>query len=176
MSQHTMDRDRRYTERRYGTTGASSKRTHTDSGHHSNGALRKKKFSLVSIGKGLDVPFCMLIVLLLAIGITMMFSASYPVAFYEIGDSYYYLKRQLLFALVGLAIMLAVSYFNYHNFHKFSAFILGVSYLALVVVLLIPSETGIHRWIGIGDYGIQASEISKFAIILFLAQIGRAHV
>lgn len=171
MSQYTVDRNRRYTSDRHSSTGASSHRSHSNSSQH-KGAMRKKKFSILSIGKGLDVPFCMLIVLLLAIGITMMFSASYPVAFYEIGDSYYYLKRQLLFAVVGLAIMLAVSYFDYHHFHRFSALILGVSYMALVIVLLIPSETGVKRWIGIGDYGIQASEISKFAIILFLAHWG----
>lgn len=160
-----------HSTRRYSATGASSvNRSAQNSGRRV--VKRKKQFSLLSIGKGLDVPFCMLIVLLLAVGITMMFSASYPVAFYEIGDSYYYLKRQLLFAIVGLAIMLAVSYFDYHHFHRFSVLILGVSYFALIVVLLIPSETGVRRWIGIGDYGIQASEISKFAIILFLAHWG----
>ena len=168
LSQYTVDRNRRYTNDAHGTTGVSSHKSPT----HQTATKRKKKFSLVSIGKGLDVPFCMLIVLLLAIGITMMFSASYPVAFYEIGDSYYYLKRQLIFAILGIAIMLAVSYFNYHHFHKCSALILAVSYFALVVVLLIPSETGIHRWIGVGTFGIQASEISKFAIILFLAHWG----
>lgn len=156
----------------YRTTGASSGREYSEHSSKKRVVKRKKQFSLLSIGKGLDVPFCMLIVLLLAIGITMMFSASYPVAFYEIGDSYYYLKRQLIFAIVGIAIMLAVSYVDYHYFHRFSVLILGVSYFALIVVLLIPSETGIHRWIGIGDYGIQASEISKFAIILFLAHWG----
>ena len=173
LSADTLTREsdrRRHDHYRHSTAGASS---HRHSEHeHRRVVKRKKHFSLLSIGKGLDVPFCMLIVLLLAIGITMMFSASYPVAFYEIGDSYYYLKRQLLFALVGLAIMLAVSYFDYHHFHRFSVLILGVSYFALIIVLLIPSETGIKRWIGIGDYGIQASEITKFAIILFLAHWG----
>ena len=175
MSQRTIRREsdeRRYNHERYSTTGASSHRQNVNHSNAPRVIKRKKQFSLLSIGKGLDVPFCMLIVLLLAIGITMMFSASYPVAFYEIGDSYYYLKRQLLFAVVGLAIMLAVSYVDYHYFHRFSALILGLSYFALIVVLLIPSETGVKRWIGIGDYGIQASEISKFAIILFLAHWG----
>ena len=173
LSTDTLRREsdrRRYEHRTHSTAGASSHRHGEHSSH--NVVKRKKKFSLLSIGKGLDVPFCMLIVLLLAIGITMMFSASYPVAFYEIGDSYYYLKRQLVFALVGLIAMIAVSYFDYHHFHRFSALILGVSYFALIIVLLIPSETGIKRWIGIGDYGIQASEITKFAIILFLAHWG----
>ncbi len=164
------DRRRHSYERHY--AGESSAERHRE--HSANRQVKKKKikFSLLSIGKGLDIPFCMLIVLLLAIGITMMFSASYPVAFYEIGDSYYYLKRQLLFALLGLALMIASSYVDYHYYHRFSILILGVSYFALVLVLLLPSETGIHRWIGIGDYGIQASEISKFAIILFLAHWG----
>ena len=135
---------------------------------------KKIRFSLLSIGKGLDVPFVLIILALLVIGLTMMFSASYPVAYYEMGDSYYYLKRQIIFAVIGLAVMIAVSYIDYHYYHRFSALILGVSYFALVLVLILPAqEGGVHRWIGIGDiFGIQASEISKFAIILFLAHWG----
>ena len=78
----TESEQRRYRYERQHHSGESSH--HRRSGEH---APRKRKiqFSLLSIGKGLDIPFCMLIVLLLAIGITMMFSASYPIAFYEIG-------------------------------------------------------------------------------------------
>ena len=134
---------------------------------------RKINFSLLNIGKGIDMPFVLVILVLLAIGITMMFSASYPVAYYEIGDSYYYLKRQLIFALIGLVIMIAVSFVDYHYYHRFAAIILGVSYFALLLVLVLPSqEGGVHRWIGFGMFGIQASEISKFAIILFMAHWG----
>ena len=134
---------------------------------------RKINFSLVNIGKGIDIPFVLLVFVLLAIGITMMFSASYPVAYYEIGDSYYYLKRQLIFALVGLVVMIAISFLDYHYYHRFAAVILGVSYFALLLVLVLPSqEGGVHRWIGVGMFGIQASEISKFAIILFMAHWG----
>lgn len=134
---------------------------------------RKIRFSLLSIGKGLDVPFCLIIFVLLAIGITMMFSASYPVAYYENGDSYYYLKRQLLFGVIGIVLMLAVSYFDYHHYHRFAALILGGSYFALLLVLVMPGQDGgVHRWINLGPIGIQPSEISKFAIILFLAHWG----
>ena len=134
---------------------------------------RKIQFSLLNIGKGIDIPFILIIFVLLAIGITMMFSASYPVAFYEIGDSYYYLKRQLIFAAIGLVIMIAVSFVDYHYYHRFAAIILGVSYFALMLVLVLPSQAGgVHRWIGVGAFGIQASEISKFAIILFMAHWG----
>ena len=138
-----------------------------------NRGRRKINFSLLNIGKGIDIPFVLLILVLLTIGITMMFSASYPVAYYEIGDSYYYLKRQLLFALIGLAIMFGISFLDYHYYHRFAAIILGLSYFALLLVLVLPSqEGGVHRWIGFGSFGIQASEISKFAIILFLAHWG----
>jgi len=134
---------------------------------------KKIHFSLLSIGKGIDIPFVLIILALLAIGITMMFSASYPVAFYEIGDSYYYLKRQLLFAVIGLVVMFAVSFVDYHYYHRFAVVILGVSYFALMLVLVLPSQAGgVHRWIGFGAFGIQASEISKFAIILFMAHWG----
>ena len=96
----------------------------------------KKKFSLISIGKGLDMPFCILILILLAVGLTMMFSASYPVAYYEIGDSYYYLKRQLLFILIGLVLMMGISFIDYHYFHRMSVVVLAVSYFALLLVLV----------------------------------------
>lgn len=134
---------------------------------------QKIKFSLLNIGKGIDVPFVLLILVLLAIGITMMFSASYPVAYYEQNDSYYYLKRQMIFAAVGLVIMFLVSFLDYHYYHRFAVFILAASYIALLLVLILPAQAGgVHRWIGVGLFGIQASEISKFAIILFLAHWG----
>lgn len=132
----------------------------------------KRQYKFFNRGMGLDLPFCLLILVLLVIGTIMMFSASYPVAYYEIGDSYYYLKRQLLFASIGVLIMLVVSFVDYHKFHKLTSVVMIVSYLSLIIVLFIPSNTGVHRWIGIGTYGIQASEIAKFAVILFLAHWG----
>ncbi len=132
-----------------------------------------KKRKLFSKGMGLDLGFLILVLVLLTIGTVMMFSASYPVALYEIGDSYYYLKRQMIFILIGVGIMLGVSYIDYHKLHKFCSIIMGISYISLVVVLLIPSKTNVHRWIGFGDvFTIQASEIAKFAVIVFLAHWG----
>ncbi len=134
---------------------------------------RKKRFSLFSIGMGLDLPFFILILVLLVVGLIMMFSASYPVAYYRMGDSFYFLKRQLLFAVIGVLLMIGISYIDYHNLHRFAYFFLGLSYIALLLVLVLPAnEDGVHRWIGVGGYGIQASEFSKFAIVLFLAHWG----
>lgn len=132
----------------------------------------KRKFNFKDFREGLDVPFCIMIFVLLAVGIVMMFSASYVVAYYEMGDSYYYLKRQILFAIIAIIVMLIFSYVDYHRFHKFAPIVLIISYAALILVLFIPNDGGPRRWIGIGTFGIQASEITKFAVILFLAHWG----
>ena len=118
---------------------------------------------------GLDLTFLFLVVILLIIGMIMMFSASYPSALEYTGNSYSYLLRQMLFAGIGVAAMIILSYFDYHHFHKLAIPIMIAALLALVITLFIPSSTGVHRWIGIGSFNIQSSEIAKFAVILFLA-------
>lgn len=143
-----------------------------NSGMNRGKGKKPRKKGLFVRGMGIDLPLCLIILVLLVIGMIMMFSASYPVAYYTKGDSYYYLKRQLLFAVLGVAIMLGVSFFNYNKLHKAAPIVLGVSYAALMLVLVLPSTNGVHRWIGIGGFGIQASEITKFAIVLFFAHWG----
>ena len=78
-------------------------------------------------GMGIDLPFLLIILVLLIIGMIMMFSASYPVAYYTQNDSYYYLKRQIVFAVIGVAAMLGLSFFNYNKLHKIAPFVLGLS-------------------------------------------------
>lgn len=135
----------------------------------------KNKIKLFSIRLGLDMTFLFLVIILVIIGIVMMFSASYPAALEYTGNSYYYLIRQSVFSVIGIGIMILMSYFDYHHLHKLAPLILFVSYLLLIVVLFLPSSDGIHRWIRLGAFDIQASEISKFAIILFLAHWASLH-
>ncbi len=124
-------------------------------------------------GMGLDLPFLIIVLILMVVGLVMMFSASYAVAYYnQGGDSFYFLKRQLLFVLMGIVFMLGASFIDYHVLHKLSYAALGISYISLIVVLFLPAINGVHRWLGLGSFGIQASEISKFAIIVFLAHWG----
>lgn len=129
---------------------------------------RKPKMKWLERGMGLDLPFLLLVLTLLIVGMVMMFSASYPTAYYNHeGDSYFFVRRQLLYAVVGVAAMLGLSFFNYNRLHKFSVPIMFISYLTLIIVLIIPAN--VHRWIDIGPINIQASEITKFAIIVFFA-------
>lgn len=134
------------------------------------GVLEKK--GILRVGMGIDFPFFLTIIILLVIGLVMMFSASYAKGYDDYGDSYYYIVRQLRFAVIGVVGMIAVSYFNYNRLHKWAVPVLIISYIALIAVLFTPSQNGIHRWFEIGSLRFQASEITKFALILFFAHIG----
>ncbi len=129
----------------------------------------KKRFKLFSIRSGMDMPFLILVLILLGIGLVMLYSASYPNAYYLHGDSGYFIKKQLLYAVVGVILMLALSYFDYHHFHKLAVPILLVSYALLAVVMVMPPINQVHRWVQIGSFSFQASEITKFAIVLIFA-------
>ena len=123
-----------------------------------------------SVGMGIDPPFCLLILILLVIGTIMMFSASYAFAYYTVGDSFFYLKRQIIFIVLGIAAMAVMSFFNYNKLHNVAPIILGVAYFSLLLVLILPSaEGGVKRWIPLGIFNLQPSEIAKFAIILFFS-------
>ena len=131
-----------------------------------------KKKSLLSVNvMPFDMPFFILTIVLLTIGVSMMFSASYAFAKYDprYMDSFYFIKKQLPFAAVGVVLMLIVSRIDYHFYHKFALPILGVTYVLLGVVLLLPPINNVHRWISLPGLSIQPSEIAKFAIVLFFA-------
>lgn len=131
----------------------------------------RNKIKVFSIRSGLDLPFFFLTVTLVVIGLIMLFSASYPFAYYRFDDSYYFIKNQVFFAIIGIALMILISYFDYHHLHKFAFPILFVSFGLLVVVLMMPAVHDVHRWIGIGGLGFQPSEIMKFALVLTFAHL-----
>ncbi len=133
---------------------------------------KMKKTKWFSLGMGIDLPFCIIILVLLTIGTIMMFSASYAYSYYKNGDSYFYLLRQLMFVGLGLLGMAALSVFNYNKLHRIAPIILGIAYLCLMIVLVLPSSDGVKRWIPLGLFNIQPSEIAKFGIILFFAHWG----
>jgi len=118
-----------------------------------------------------DVPFLLLVIIILTTGIVMLFSASYTYAYYNNkGDSAYYFKRQLVFAILGVAAMLGISKVKYEYFKLIGVFGLPVAWLLLVIVLIMPARFGdFHRWIYIGGFSFQPSEIAKLMVILFCA-------
>ncbi|MEE0872068.1 MAG: putative peptidoglycan glycosyltransferase FtsW [Ruminococcus sp.] len=131
---------------------------------------KMKNAKWFDVGMGIDLPFCVIIFVLLTVGTIMMFSASYAFAYYTQDDSYYYLIRQLIFIGLGVAAMAVMSLFNYNKLHQVAPVVLIIAYAALLLVLLLPSgDGGVKRWIPLGMFNIQPSEIAKFAVILFFA-------
>ncbi len=132
----------------------------------------KGRQRLFSFATGFDMPFFILLILVLAVGLVCLFSASFAYSYYRNdGDSYYYIKRQLIYAIVGLVIMIAVSFVDYHILRRFAIPIMLGSWGLLGLVMLLPEIQNVHRWIRIGPINIQPSEIAKFAIILLFAHV-----
>ncbi len=121
---------------------------------------------------GFDIPFFLLTMVLLTIGLIMLFSSSYAYAIYYYGDGLYFFKKQLLFAIIGVVGMIVVSRLNYHTLRVAAWPILGLSLLLLAVVLILPGdEKDFHRWINLGFTTFQPSEIAKFGVVLFFAHM-----
>jgi len=118
---------------------------------------------------GFDLPFFVLVIIILLFGLVMMFSASYAYAYYYNHDALYYIKRQALFAVVGVIAMLIMANIDYHKLHKFALPLIGITYVLLIIVLFMPPLNGCKRWINLGFTTFQPSEIAKFAVVLLFA-------
>ena len=111
-------------------------------------------------------------VALLIIGIVMVHSASTVLSADHYRDPYYFLKRQVMWAAVGLTLMVLVSRVDYLIFERYARLImlLCLIFLALVLVPHIGQVRGGSRaWLGIGTFGIQPSEFAKFGLIIFFS-------
>lgn len=128
-------------------------------------------------GRGpIDVPFLLLVLMLTGIGLIMLFSASFPSAYYETGNPAYYLIRQSIFAALGIAAMVVIGRINYERFRAVSKLLLLISIILLVLVLIPGIGTGrithgAQRWIrSLGPIPqFQPSEVAKFGVILYFA-------
>ncbi|MBQ4547485.1 MAG: cell division protein FtsW [Oscillospiraceae bacterium] len=120
----------------------------------------------------IDATFLVLVLVLLTVGLVMLFSASHAYAFYNEGNSFYFIERQLVFAVIGVAAMLFASQINHKFIQKWAVLL----YIAAVGLLLFADifmrdQYGFARWIYIGSFSFQPSEIAKFAIIVLFAHL-----
>jgi cell division protein FtsW len=111
------------------------------------------------------------VVVLVLFGALMVFSASAVLASQRFGSSYYFLLRQLVWAVIGLAVMLGVMHLDYRRWaHPRIVFpALGLQFILLVVVLFADRSHSAHRWLHLGPANFQPSELSKLVLVLFLA-------
>ena len=122
----------------------------------------------------LDLPFLMLTMLLLGVGLIMMFSASYASALYDESVGYnplVYIKNQAVYAAAGVVVMFLVSKINYQTFRLLSVPGIVAAILLLVLALspLGVELNEVKRWVRIGPIQFQPSEVAKVAVILFFA-------
>ncbi len=132
----------------------------------------KRKKGSKSFGGQVDLVFLSSVLILLVIGLFMLFSASYAYSLEYYGNSYRFIIRQLLFAVVGLVAMFITSKIDYHLWKKLAIPIyIGSAALLLILLIFPPMLSGmdVKRWMVIGPVSFQPSEIAKFGIILLFS-------
>lgn len=108
--------------------------------------------------------------ILLAVGVVMVYSSSAVVAAQK-GDPFFFTKRQMIFAGLGIITMFITMNVDYWVWKRWAKSGLIICFVLLVVVLLIGREVnGAKSWLGVGAFGIQPAEFTKLAMAVFLAK------
>ena len=134
--------------------------------------VKNKKFSSF-LENPIDYTLLMTILLLLALGLIMVLSASSPTSLSESGNSYKYFIKQMIFAVLGLVCMYMISKIDYRFYRKFYKIAYILSLVLFILVLVIGKKiNGARRWIYITDtLSFQPSELVKFLMIIFFAAV-----
>lgn len=127
------------------------------------------KRSKIKMGEA-DFLLFATIMLLLAIGVVMVYSASSWTSGIRYKDDMYFLKKQLLWAIIGIVFMLFAMGYDYHKLKKFTGILMISSIPLLLVVFAFDDINGAKRWIPLGFASLQPSEIVKYIIVLYLAK------
>jgi cell division protein FtsW len=123
-------------------------------------------------GKSPDFILFITVMMLLSIGIIMVFSSSsYYAMFPPFNNPFHFLMRQLMHAAIGVVVMGVMVKYDYRQFKRWSRHLLIAAFVMLVAVLTPLGETrlGAQRWINLGFYSFQPTELVKFCMIVFTA-------
>ncbi len=161
-------------------------RTHKSSPVKKTGsaAKKEKKGFFQSLGKqyavntvyrvrgGMDTTFMLIVMILLCFGTVMVFSSSYAFAESRFNNSTFFVKRQTMYAILGVIAMIIFSYIDYGILKRWAVPIFGVSYLLMFCVFLPvigKSEKGATRWVDLKIITFQPSDVMKFSLVLILS-------
>ena len=139
-------------------------------------ALFAKEDRRLRAGDKVDVTFLVILLLVLTVGLTMLYSASYAQSLYDTGytSSTRYLEKQAVCAVIGLIAMVVISRIPADFWLKLAWPLYWFSIVLLLLVLLFgETVNGAKRWINIAGLQFQPSEIAKFTLILLLAKLTR---
>ena len=140
--------------------------------------LRRKKaepFSVFQRDPGPWPPILLnwmaTLAIIMVFGLVMLFSASYTTGYLRFGDSFHYIKSQLLCTVLGLGMMFLFSYFDHRFLRRMVKLGYVVCLILLVLVLFSTPLNGCRRWIRFGGLTLQSSEVAKFEMILFSSHL-----
>ena len=123
--------------------------------------------------KELDFVFLTLVIVTVCVGLVMVFSASSPKALRLTGDSFFFVKKQMLFALIGFVALFFVSIVDYKKYERYVG-ILMIACLVMLVLVLIPGvgvmRNGSRRWLDLKFMDFQPSELMKPVMAMFIAK------
>jgi len=117
--------------------------------------------------------------LLLGVGLLMMASASVEIASSQYGDPFFHVKRQAIFAVVGISVLLVTIQIPIKVWRDMSWYLLMGSY-ALLLLVLVPGigkeVNGSLRWIDLGPFNLQPSELAKVFVVIYMAAFLERHL
>ncbi len=119
-----------------------------------------------------DVQMLFPVLFLVGIGIVMVYSASSALAMKKFGSDFYFLKKQAIFALIGICALVVGRHVPYRLYRSLAYPLLAMALMLLVAVLVSPlgvTAGGSSRWLGLGPLRFQPSEFARFALIVYLA-------
>jgi len=127
---------------------------------------------LKSQSRLIDKPLLTTVICLVLFGLLAVFNASVAIGLRDFNNKFYFLRSQLVWAGIGMTLMLVASQINYEVFLRFSPLILLAALVFLVVVLL-PNfgikALGAKRWLELGPISFQPAEFAKLAFVIYLA-------
>jgi len=132
---------------------------------------RSKKSLNMKISKR-EIVVAVLVLFLVVFGCVMVYSASSYAALYKYNNPFFFVLKQIFGVVLGICAMLFFWFFDYHLLKKFRWWILA-GCVVLLVLVFVPGfgvqSYGANRWVNLFGISIQPSEITKFALVLFLA-------
>lgn len=119
-----------------------------------------------------DFAIFFTVLILAGFGLIMVFSASYITSLESRGDAYFFLRRQAFWVLLGLGGMILAANFSYWKWRKLLPLLMVLNFLLLLMVFIPGLGIEVNeakRWIGIGGFTLQPSELSKLVVVIFSA-------
>ena len=120
----------------------------------------------------MDLPLLLASLALLSLGLVMVSSASMEVAAGQLGNPLYYMKRQLVYVVIGICALLATLAMPLKLWEQYRFLLLLLAFVLLIAVLIpgVGREVnGSWRWIAVGPVNVQPSELAKLFAVVFLA-------